>query len=198
VAWIRVGQFLPGYRWRVGERSEIEVPDDFEREFPGASRSAALVAANLLRTATALEAEIERPPREAVGLSISAFQVLAIIDGADAPPSAQAIAEQLLVTSGSMTSLLDTLERRGLVERRRHPTDRRKILLHLTVDGQRTVDRYLPAIHNAITHVIAPLTEPERHQLLAALAKVRAGVAGLANQTVPAVKARRKRRPSPT
>ena len=76
--------------------------------------------------------------------------------------------------------------------------DRRKILLHLTVDGQRTVDRYLPAIHNAITHAIAPLTEPERHQLLAALVKVRAGVAELANQPAPAVKTRRKRRPKPT
>ena len=142
------------------------------------------------------EAEIERPPREAVGLSISAFQVLAIIDGADEPPTGQAIAEQLLVTSGSMTSLLDTLERRGLVERRRHPTDRRKILLHLTVEGQRTVDQYLPAVHRAITQGMAQLTEPERQQLLAALVKVRAGVAGLANQVTPAAWARRKRRPN--
>jgi DNA-binding MarR family transcriptional regulator len=180
----------------VGELSEVEVPDDFEQEFPGASRSAALIAANLLRTATALEAEIERPPRKGAGLSISAFQVLAIIDGADAPPTGQAIAEQLLVTSGSMTSLLDTLERRGLVERRRHPTDRRKLLLHLTVEGQRTVDQYLPAVHGTITQAMAQLTEPERQQLLAALRKVRAGLAGLANQVAPAVKARRKRRPN--
>jgi DNA-binding MarR family transcriptional regulator len=179
----------------VGALSEIEVPHDFEREFPGASRSAALIAANLLRTATALQAEIERPPREAAGLSISAFQVLAIIDGADEPPTGQAIAEQLLVTSGSMTSLLDTLERRSLVERRRHPTDRRKILLHLTDEGQQTVDQYLPAIHGTITQAIAPLTEPERDQLLAALSKIRGGVAGLANQVTPGVKARRKRRP---
>jgi DNA-binding MarR family transcriptional regulator len=189
---MRIG---PRYDQLVGELSEIEVPDDFEREFPGASRSAALVAANLLRTATALQAEIERPPREALGLSISAFQVLAIIDGADEPPTGQAIARQLLVTSGSMTSLLDTLERRGLVERRRHPTDRRKILLHLTVEGQGTVDQYLPAIHGAITRAMTQLTEPERHQLLVSLGNVRAGIAGVANQGPRAVKARRKRRP---
>src|SRR4051812_465631 len=47
-----------------------------------------------------------------------------------------------------------------------------------TDEGQRTVDQYLPAIHRAITHAIAPLTEPERRQLLAALVKVRGGVAG--------------------
>jgi len=182
----------------VTKGSEVQVPDDFEREFPGASRSAALVAANLLRTATALQAEVERPPREAVRLSISAFQVLAIIDGADAPPTGQAIAEQLLVTSGSMTSLLDTLERRSLVERRRHPTDRRKQLLHLTPEGQRTVDQYLPAVHATITQAMAQLTEPERQQLLITLAKVRAGVTALSNQVTPAARARHKRRPKPT
>jgi MarR family transcriptional regulator, 2-MHQ and catechol-resistance regulon repressor len=178
----------------VGEVSEVDVPADFEREFPGASRSASLVAANLIRTATALQAAIERPPRDGAGLSISAFQVLAIVDGADEPPTAQAIAEQLLVTSGSMTSLLDTLERRDLVERRRHPSDRRKILIHLTDQGQQTVDHYLPAIHGTIHLVMTGLTEPERKQLLAALAKVRAGLIGLANQPNPTVKARRKRR----
>ena len=86
------------------------MPADFEREFPGASRSATLVAANLVRIATALLAEIERPPREVAGLSVSAFQVLVILDGAGKPLTGQAIAEQLLVTSASMTSLLDTLQ----------------------------------------------------------------------------------------
>ena len=95
-----------------------------------------------------------------------------------------------------MTSLLDTLERRDLVERRRHPTDHRKILLHLTDEGQQTVDRNLPAVHRAITQVMTQLTEPERVQLLATLGKVRAGVAGLTNQTAPAASARRKRRPA--
>jgi hypothetical protein len=55
----------------VPDISTIRVPADFEDEFPGASRSAAEVAANLVRTATALVAEIDRPPRQAAGLSAS-------------------------------------------------------------------------------------------------------------------------------
>ena len=80
-----------------------------------------------MRTATALVGQIERPPREAAGLSVSAFQTLAILDGAGEPLPGHVIAERLLVTSASMTSLLDTLERRGHVERRPHPSDRRKV-----------------------------------------------------------------------
>ena len=83
---------------------------------------------NLALAQMALLAEIERPAREAHGLSASAFQALAILDGAGEPLPGHVIAERLLVSSASMTSLVDTLERRGLAERHPHPTDRRKVL----------------------------------------------------------------------
>ena len=38
-----------------------------------------------------------------------------------------------------MTSLLDTLEGRGLVERHPHPSDRRKVLIHLTAEARARV-----------------------------------------------------------
>jgi DNA-binding MarR family transcriptional regulator len=115
----------------VPSEPTIRVPADFEAEFPGASRSASEVAANLSRTATALVSAVERWPRETANLSASAFQTLAILEGASEPLPAHVIAERLIVRSASMTSLLDTLERRGLVERHPHPSDRRKILVHL-------------------------------------------------------------------
>ena len=127
--------------------SPIRVPAHFEREFPGASRSGAEVAANLIRAADALLTEIDRRRRDIADLSPSAFQVLAILEGADEPLAAHTIAESLLVSSASMTSLLDTLERRGLIERIRHPGDRRKILIHLTDEARAIVDRMLPVVH---------------------------------------------------
>src|SRR6202051_2946847 len=116
------------------EISPVRVPAGFEQEFPGARRSASEVAVNLALAQAALIAQIERPAREAHGLSASAFQALAILDGAGEPIPRHVIAGRLLVSSASMTSLLDTRERRGLAERRPHPTDRRKILVHLTAD----------------------------------------------------------------
>src|SRR4051794_6606298 len=143
----------------------IRVPDDFEQEFPGASRSGAEVAANLVRTADALVTEISRRRRRVADLSPSAFQALAILEGAGEPLDAGTIAERLLVSSASTTSLLDTLERRGLVEPPAPPTDRRKTLVHLTDEARDIVDRMLPEVHAVTAAAVASLSEREREQL---------------------------------
>ena len=174
------------------DTTAIRVPADFESEFPGASRSAAEVAANLAQASMELVAQVERPPREAHGLSASAFQTLAILDGAGEPLPGHVIAERLLVSSASMTSLVDTLERRGLVERRPHPTDRRKVLIHLTPDAQRIIDQQLPAIHAVITQAISTLAEPDRERLLTSLTTIRAQLNRTASQPLPSAKPRRK------
>jgi DNA-binding MarR family transcriptional regulator len=178
----------------MSEIVTIRVPDDFEKEFPGASRSASEVAVNLARTQLALITEIERPPRESHDLSASAFQTLAILDGAGEPLPGHVIAERLLISSASTTSLVDTLERRGLVERQPHLTDRRKVLIHLTPTGQQIVDQQLPALHAVIAQAISTLSEPDRQHLLASLTTIRARVSQVAEQPLPPAKPRRKRR----
>jgi len=173
--------------------STIRVPADFESEFPGASRSASEVAVNLAQTQLVVLAEIERPVREAHGLSASAFQTLAILDGAGEALPGHVIAERLIVSSASMTSLVDTLERRGLVTRRPHPTDRRKVLIQLTADGQRIVDQQLPVIHAVINRAISTLPESDRAHLLRSLTTIRAQINQIAGQPLPPTKPRRKR-----
>lgn len=170
----------------------IRVPSGFEREFPGASRSAAEVAANLVRTADALLAEFERRRRSIADLSASAFQALAILEGADEPLAAHVIAERLLVSSASMTSLLDTLERRGLIERHDHPDDRRKVLIRLTDKARVIVDQMLPAVHLASTQAVAHVAEADREQLIATLTTIRVQLATLAIQPTATPKQRRK------
>jgi len=173
--------------------STIRVPDDFEHEFPGASRSAAEVAANLVRTATALDAEIARVPRQAADLSTSGFLVLTILDGAAEPMSSHMIAERMLLSSASMTSLLDTLERRNLIQRLPHPTDRRKALIHLTDEAQRLVDEQLPHVHAVITEAVGDLTERERARLLTALTTIRRRLDEQSGQATPTPKGARQR-----
>jgi DNA-binding MarR family transcriptional regulator len=178
----------------VTDPPAIRVPDDFEREFPGASRSAAEVAANLIRVARDFEAEVARRLREIAGLSTSAQQALAILEGAGEPLASHVIAERMIVSSASMTSLLDTLERRGLIERRPHPTDRRKILIELTDQARGIVDETLPVIHATITAAVRDLTEPEREQLIISLTTVYARLRELADRPPPTPKPRRRRR----
>ena len=173
----------------------VRVPDDFEHEFPGASRSAAEVAANLVRTSNAFVAAIDRGPRERAGLSASAFQTLAILEGAGEPLAPHVIAERLLVSSASMTSLLDTLERRGLVERQPHPNDRRKILVNLTEEARHPVDQMLPVIHAVISAAVNDLSEAERGRLIKSLTTVWSRLDEMQGGSIPSPKPRRKRRP---
>ena len=115
------------------------------------------MSSNLVRTADALLAEFERRRRKIANLSASAFQALAILEGAGEPLAAHVIAERMLVSSASMTSLLDTLERRGLIERHPHPSYRRKVLIQLTNKAQAIVDQMLPVVHGIHRSVRAPV-----------------------------------------
>jgi DNA-binding MarR family transcriptional regulator len=83
------------------------------------------------------------------------------------------------VTTASVTSLLDTLERRGLVERRPDPTDRRRLLIVLTQDGKAIVDQFLPEVVALQTAALATLTEAQRRQLVELLATVGANLTTL-------------------
>src|SRR5712664_2385604 len=51
------------------------------------------------------------------------------------------IGKKILLTSGSITVAVDRLEKRGLVERRAHGTDRRARIVHLTREGRKLITR---------------------------------------------------------
>lgn len=55
------------------------------------------------------------------------------------PSSQQALAEALRVSGTTVTELVDELEHRGLVERRRNPADRRAYTVSFTPEGERVL-----------------------------------------------------------
>ena len=96
-----------------------------------------------------------------------------MIEGAGEPLEPSVIAERLIITSGSMTSMLDTLEGRGLVRRKPHPDDRRKLLVEITDKGAAIIDVLLPSLHARERAIItAALSRAEQRSLLELLAKV--------------------------
>jgi DNA-binding MarR family transcriptional regulator len=156
----------------------VQVDADFEDEFPGADARATECYANLVRTGDLLIGLHNAQAWNDHRLSASAKQALAVLDGAGEPLEPGVIAERLLVTSGSMTSLLDTLEKGGYVERRRHPEDRRKLLVDITEAGSAIVDVLLPSLHARERVVISDaLTAREQATLLELLAKVQQSAA---------------------
>jgi len=130
-------------------------------------------------------------------LSPSARQVLAVVEGAGQPLEPSVIAERLLTTSGSMTSLLDTLEKRGLIRRMPHTGDRRKLLIGITPAAQAIVDELLPSLHAREREVMAAALSPsEQRSLLRSLAKVQHAALQARSAPVPRG-ATRNRSPHP-
>src|SRR5712672_2602388 len=83
------------------------------------------------------------------------------------------IGKKILLTSGSITVAVDRLEKRGLVERRAHGTDRRARIVHLTMEGRKLISR-IYGEHAADMERLAAssLTKAERKTLISLLKKI--------------------------
>jgi DNA-binding MarR family transcriptional regulator len=144
------------------------------------------------RAADLLMALHNRHTLDEYQLSPSARQILAVVEGAGEPLEPSIIAERLLITTGSVTSLLDNLEKRGLIRRLPHPGDRRKLLVEITPAAQVIVDELLPSLHARERDVIsAALSLNEQRELLRLIAKLQR--AALDARSKPPEKAARRR-----
>lgn len=65
----------------------------------------------------------------------------------EGPMSATRLAEATGLSAAATTSMIDRLERKGLVRRGKHETDRRQVIVEMTKDGQaRTWAMYGPLV----------------------------------------------------
>ena len=88
--------------------------------------------------------------------------------------SQQAVARRLGTPPSRLVALVDGLEQRGLIERRRNPGDRRNYALHLTAAGEQAMAALSQASLEHEQAISAPLTEAERAQLSKLLGKLAA------------------------
>jgi DNA-binding MarR family transcriptional regulator len=161
----------------TGEPTPIRMGPTFEQDWPGASASATECVMNVIRTAdqaSARQAELLRP----YDLTPSAFQVLAIIHGARESLPHYVIGERLLTSRGTVTFLVDVLERRGLVRRLPHPSSRRTVLVAITEEADRLMHEIQPQIHAMDRETTRGLSEAEQETLIELLGRVQAALAG--------------------
>ena len=81
------------------------------------------------------------------------------------PISQQQLAEHMRVNRSLVVGIVDALERRGWVERRRDPDDRRSYRLHVTSAGEAAVREIAPLVQEANRAMAAPLSDAERARL---------------------------------
>lgn len=72
---------------------------------------------------------------------------------------------ELLVSSGTMTNRIDRLEAKGLVERSPSPSDRRAVLVSLTVEGRKRVDSALKSLLDYERNLLVGISEEDEQRL---------------------------------
>jgi DNA-binding MarR family transcriptional regulator len=149
----------------------IRVSADFAVEHPDASSSATECAMNLVRTGDLVLGRVATT-LQPLEVSPAGGLVLGLLKDAGQPCSPNYISERLIVSRATVTGVLDTLAKRGLVRREPHPSDRRMVLVHLTKAGSRMADKVRRVVHRAEAEWMRSLTEPERAQLTDLLGKV--------------------------
>ena len=87
--------------------------------------------------------------------------------------SQQTLGEALGINANGMVFLVDEAEGRGLVERRRNPTDRRSNALYLTARGRQALDEAAQATRQH-SELGSSLTSAERRQLALLLRRLAA------------------------
>ena len=80
------------------------------------------------------------------------------------------------ITTGTMTTVLDTLERNGYVRRLADPGDRRRVLVDITPSAQQVLDKMLPDVQQMATTVMGMLDDESLQSLLDTLAAIAASV----------------------
>ena len=106
-----------------------------------------------------------------VGIEPRHFGVLCTLHSSG-PLSQGSLGERLGIDRTTMVQLVDELERRGLVERKRNPDDRRSYQLTLTPEGGETWGRAKELAEGSEDQVLAVLDDEERDALRELLARV--------------------------
>ena len=126
------------------------------------------VLAGLLRIGDQLDNRLSRFFRDR-GLTLSRFNVLRILDLAQRPLTCGEIGERMIQIVPAITSLVDHLEHRGLVQRQRCDSDRRVVHVCLTAAGKELVAdavQPLAAMENQLFHRLSPCQLTQLIELL--------------------------------
>lgn len=130
----------------------------------------ALVPSELRYLVVATQREGNRVFARAVGdlgLTPSHAEILAVLDEFG-PMSLRDLGEMIVCEASAPSRIVDTLVRRGLVERTNDPADRRAIIISLT-DAARAKLPALREIERQMDHATTDQLTPEQRTMLAAV-----------------------------
>ncbi|MDP9834941.1 MULTISPECIES: MarR family winged helix-turn-helix transcriptional regulator [Actinomycetaceae] len=156
------------------KRMPVPTPDDevdrivssWQKERPDLDSTPMLVFSRITRLARHLDLA-RRNAFLSHGLEPWEFDVLSSLRRSGSPYALTpgVLMNELLVSSGTMTNRIDRLEAKGLVERSPSPSDRRAVLVSLTVEGRKRVDSALKSLLDDERNLLVGISEEDEQRL---------------------------------
>lgn len=116
----------------------------------------------LLRCTSSVSSDVHRHIQDQ--LTISQFGILESL-ALLGPISQKELAARILKSPGNITTIINNLEKAGLVLRVMSSQDKRYYAIHLTDKGRRQIDRLLPVHAEILRNRMGVLTEEEQRTL---------------------------------
>lgn len=145
---------------------------DISEAFAGVEVDVASLMAmtNIFRVAALARNDFESSVLACHQLSWSAFVVLFRLR-VWGEQETRHLAADVGVTSGTLTGVLKTLEKKGLAARRSHDTDRRRVIVSITPTGSAAVDQTMPSFDGSSV-VSRALSPAEADELIGYLRRI--------------------------
>jgi DNA-binding MarR family transcriptional regulator len=135
--------------------------------------SALRIWLRLLTCTQLIERQIRSRLREDFGTTLPRFDLMAQLERYPEGLKMNELSRLLMVTGGNVTTIVDQLEKEGLVERLDEPDDRRAFRIRLTRGGARSFAEMARAHEQWVVELLAGLSRRERDELLKLLAKMK-------------------------
>jgi DNA-binding MarR family transcriptional regulator len=114
-----------------------------------------------LRRANQIALSIFAEECRAFGITTTQFGVLTALRRRGGQLDQIGLAQRLGLDRSTTGLVVGLLERRNLLRRDPHPTDRRRLVLSLTPDGERLLAAVMPAVERARRRLLEPFSDEE-------------------------------------
>lgn len=151
---------------RAAERTVSAALGDLPLDF-----QALTVVSNIFRTATAARSHFERTVLARHRLSWSAFVSLFVLR-VWGDLELRHLAHDVGVTPGTLSGVIDTLERRKFVKRVAHPTDGRRVIVRSTAAGATAVESVIVLFNQEESFITKELSTADRDELARLLRRI--------------------------
>ena len=130
----------------------------------------------LLSCTTRIEDTVRQRLREAFGITLPRFDLMAQLEREPQGLSMGELSRRMMVTGGNVTTIVDQLENEQLVQRQTQAGDRRSFTVSLTAAGRKAFSAMAREHEEWVVDMLSSLSERQQDQLYKLLGSLKRGM----------------------